>query len=1138
MGFTPQQENAIKARGKTIVSASAGSGKTTVMIEKIIKHICEDTGVERILAVTFTKKAAAQMKEKLGRALIKNINDPKKAGQKKRFKAELQKVASADFSTIHSFCAKVIRSHFYTAGVDNSFRVIDGSDAEGVTLKNLALEEVLEEGYASKDEGFQLLLSVYARRKNDDKIKQIFLKTYASVRDRADYKEYLQNSKDYDEAKFDGICEKLHKKFLEKCEHYYGLVEDELAVLNDFGGGMSAKNCEGLLAWLEEYMATKTYFQAREVKAPDLPQNRGSKKDPAQKVKHIKRVGALKKKLGTMHKAEFGKLEDREKELEKFRFSGRVAEALAKYLLLFDEKYEALKTERGVLDYNDLEHKALALLNREEIAEEIRAQYDFVFVDEYQDVNPVQEAIVSKIADKELFLVGDVKQAIYGFRGSKSVFFVNKQGEFGEEGNIFLPDNFRSDSAILDAVNTLFSLTMTKKVCSVDYAQEGVMKLGDKTREGRGAVALHFLQKEEEKEKEKRGVYSVKEKTGVAENGVSPTAKRIYNIIMQERASDLVEADGSKRRVEFSDIAILSRKKKGEISETVSALAEMGIPVVSSSAVNICDYAEVKTLIDILSLIDNAKQDVPLCSALLSPMGDLTADELTDIRLAFPEEAFFRDACKRYAEGMDKTAGKLKKFFAYYEKLRMESHILSAGELLTKLLSETRMEARLLAHKNGVSRMKRVRRFIEETGGETPLCVREFLDRLRDLNYKIEYSENGGDNSVKVMTMHASKGLEFPIVILDNLSGAFDGGETPEVYAEEEFGLAPYGYDTGRLTKSATLLRKLAQKEESESELADALNLYYVAMTRAQNRLHMIFDADDKDKFPDVKYAHSFAEFTDFSALEPYFVTDEFAEPKELERETYAYQADEKLVQGIVDAFAWKYAYEGCDKLSVKSSATKLMEDDVSDEERDAGFGKKREYRGSLFDTDEYDKKDNDRFKDTGIAYHAFLEHFDFALLYDGDERVSRERLKETVRDVLGVLEKTKVADVSLLQEDKLVEILENPVFAELRDAKLYKERQFLVGLPACETYVNTAQGICPDEEVLFQGAIDLLAVGERIRIVDYKYSQKDAKYLREHYKPQLDLYKKTVAKIFRVDEKDIRCSIVNICKGFQVEMD
>jgi ATP-dependent exoDNAse (exonuclease V) beta subunit len=212
------------------------------------------------------------------------------------------------------------------------------------------------------------------------------------------------------------------------------------------------------------------------------------------------------------------------------------------------------------------------------------------------------------------------------------------------------------------------------------------------------------------------------------------------------------------------------------------------------------------------------------------------------------------------------------------------------------------------------------------------------------------------------------------------------------------------------------------------------------------------------------------------------------------------------------------------------------MQDDAP-EGQDAGFGKTREFKGALFDEDDYDKK-SDVFKETGIAYHAFLEFFDFALLYDGDSRVDESLLRARIQTVLAELTQNKSADVSLLQEDKLVDILQNPVFNELRGAKLYKERQFLVGLPACETYVHTAKDVCVDEEVLFQGAIDLLAVGETVRIVDYKYSQKDAEYLRAHYKPQLDLYKKATAKILRIDEKQIRCTIVNICKGFQVEMD
>ena len=222
MPFTNEQQAALDAQGKVIVSASAGSGKTTVMIEKIIRYIRDGVKVGDILAVTFTKKAAAQMKEKLCKALIENINDNNVTAEKrKELKERLAEVPSADISTIHSFCAKLIRSHFYVAGVDSNFRVIGSEDAEGVALKNAALDKMLENGYAAMDEDFSHLLSVYWRKKSDNALRRIFNKTYEKLRIRADYREYLAASANYSEATFDAVCADLHKHFCKKlCEHF------------------------------------------------------------------------------------------------------------------------------------------------------------------------------------------------------------------------------------------------------------------------------------------------------------------------------------------------------------------------------------------------------------------------------------------------------------------------------------------------------------------------------------------------------------------------------------------------------------------------------------------------------------------------------------------------------------------------------------------------------------------------------------------------------------------------------------------------------------------------------------------------------------------------------------------------------
>ena len=1141
--FTAEQQAAIDAQGKTIVSASAGSGKTTVMIEKIIRLIESGVGVSEILAVTFTKKAASQMKEKLRKALIKTINDKATSPQRRaELKKQLEEVPSADISTIHSFCSKLIRSHFYAAGVDNGFRVINGEDAEGTAMKNSAIDELFEEGYESQDEGFRHLLSVYWRKKSDNTLRKILLTAYNELRNRADYREYLRRSGAYDESTFDGVCADLHGILKEKCAYYLRFVEREREYFEGEGGkaqiSLSAELCEAL----QQILETQDYFAACALQKPKFTIQRSSKKDSPERRFHMERLGALKSKIVKIYDEELADTLSREEELERFLNAAVTARALAQSLLRFDEKYAERKAERGALDYNDLEHKALELLSIEEITREMREKYRYVFVDEYQDVNPVQEALISRIGGENLFLVGDVKQSIYGFRGSKSKFFVEKQKEFeqGDGASLMMKRNFRSSDAVLDAVNAQFSLAMTLDTSNVDYAVDSYMERGGRYALNDGRVQIHRVLEEEKKADKERGVYSVKQSARRKEREEQAAAKVIRQIIERERKSTWYDADaGEYRRVRYSDIAILSRKKQGQIAKTVAALAAEGIPVTAAAAVNVCEYAEIKTLIDILSLLDNSEQDVPLCSALLSAMGDLTVNDLTEIRLAYPVAevgGFFRNACKRYAqERVDLIAYKLKKFYEYFESIRTLSHILSAGEILTKILSDTRMEAGLLARENGAACLKRIHRFIEETAQEEALSVHAFLERLRDLDYKIEFSENGGEDSVKVLTMHSSKGLEYPIVIVDNLNALFKVGERDEALVEEKYGLAPRAFDTEKMVKSGTLLRRLHEEKSAEASIADELNLYYVALTRAKFGLHMLLTKPCV--LPDVRYARSFADFTDFSVWEKYYAKEETFDVEKQARMPLVFDPDKEVTGSIMRAFLWEYPHAGYENLRVKSSATSLMHEGEPAEETD-------KYR-ALFDERNAGEQSTD-FKRAGIAYHAFLEHFDFALLYgENGEPIGKTALSALVKATYDEWrEKAFIADMGLLSVEKLTEILSNPVFYELYGMQIFKERQFLVSLPVQATYGQTPRA--PEvwktnerEETLFQGALDLLALGGgEARIIDYKYSGKDAERLKEDYRLQLRLYRLATAKILGLPLENVRCTIVNIKRGFQVDVE
>ena len=1138
--FTKEQLAAIEAQGKTIVSASAGSGKTTVMIEKIIRLIKDGCSVKEILAVTFTKKAASQMKEKLSKALIAAINDATvSAAKRKELKSQLAEVASADISTIHSFCSRLIRTHFYAADVDNAFRVIGGDDAEGLAMKNEALDELLEEGYEQKDEAFLLLLSVYWRKKSDNTLRQIILSVYEQLRNRADYREYLEKSGEYTEETFASVTSDLLALAKEKAAYYLAFIEEEKYYFTECNAAAQTALATELCELLQDVLRAQDYFEACAVRKPKFTVNRTSKKDGEEKKKHCAKLSALKDKTVKLWE-ELSDTLSKEEELANFLRSGKVAAALKTYLLRFDEKYAALKRERGVLDYADLEHIALHLLQQEEIATETRQKYRYVFVDEYQDVNPVQEAIISLIGDKNVFLVGDVKQSIYGFRGSKSKFFVEKQQRFeeGEGQSLIMTRNFRSSDKVLDAVNTQFSLAMTKETSGVQYAKDSYMERGGRYPLDEGKVQIHVLGEEEKPERKKRGVYSVRESAGQNLTEVSMLAKTVRYIIEEELKGKWYDADaGEYRPVRYSDIAVLSRKKQGQIAKTVAAIAAEGVPVTAASSVNICDYGEVKTLIDILSLIDNAQQDVPLCCALLSPMGELTADELANIRLAYKKEKYFRNACQKYAESkQDKTAYKLQKFYQYYQSLRNRACVLSAGELLTEIIKETRMEARLLSRDNGVACLKRMHRFIEETSVEEPLSLHAFLEKLRDMDYTIEYSESGGEDSVHVLTMHSSKGLEYPVVILDNLNAPFRGVIAEEVFVEETYGLAPRAYDEEKLVRSSTLLRRLHTWKELQSAVADELNLYYVALTRAKYALHMVFK--EESALPDVRYARSFADFTDFSVWEKYKVNDVIFEAEKQPRTALVFHPDETLARSIMEAFTWEYKHTGYENFPVKSSATKLMsgggEEDQTEPIHVAG----------LFDENE--SLGGGTSRESGVAYHAFLEKFDFSLLYnEAGAPVSKGELRGIVEQTYQALQReNSIENADLLSVEKLTEILSNKAFYGLRDMKIYKEQTFLAALPASETFGKLAGNESVSqrtdgEQIIFQGAIDLLAVGEKeVRIIDYKYSVRDEENIKQHYAPQLALYRMATSKILKIPKENIRCSIINIYRGYEVDMD
>ncbi|MBQ4268462.1 MAG: UvrD-helicase domain-containing protein [Clostridia bacterium] len=1273
MGYTPQQQAAIDAQGKVIVSASAGSGKTTVMIEKIVNIVLGGTPVSEILAVTYTRKAASSMKEKLRKKLIEKINDPSTSAEfGRKLREQLNEVPNADISTIHSFCAKLIRAHFFKVEVDGKFGVLSSDTAEENALKSKALDKMFEEAYASKDnKDFLMLLSVYFRKKTDNELRSVFTALYEKARNRVGYRQFFETQAEkYSREAFDEICARLHALFLEKIAYYkaklapvvayferawdeerakyeQAVVEAEAQIKGRKKKVKEPTERAGLvtarLLWelVENVEKTEDFFALPPVlEKGKIPRKETARKDDGEeRLQNVELLDVLKKKIVEAFETDLLPETDRREAFDAYLRAGELATALAKYLLIYDDTYKAVKQEKGLLDFSDLEHYTLQLLSREDVSKEIHEKYRYVFVDEYQDVNPVQEAILNGLYGDNVFLVGDVKQSIYGFRGSESKYFNQKYAQYkGEDGAhaLDLSKNFRSAKNILRAVNLQFTQSMTEENGSVDYKNGHQMDGGDLYGENLGRVQLHLIGKDvkvletptefqgsdtpapaftesagvderaaddgESDEAQPKEVYSVKAKTAEKTKKRTGLGIALKNIIDRERGRKWFDFEAKPpafKEVKYSDIAILTRKNSSDLKRAMEELSEAGIPVSTSAGVNVCDYPEIKTLIDILKYIDNSRQDVPLCSALVS-VGGLSPDELSKIRLAYPDGGYspqksvekrqnsvscFREACERYAlEKNDTVAARLKKFFAYFQKIRVLSTVRDAGSLLSQIITDARLEAQFLLRSEKEACLKRIRRFIDEANSPEPLCVHDFLDKLADLEYKIEYNENGGENSVHLMTMHSSKGLEYPVVIINDLNESFGSDKDRRVYVNEKYGLAPQAFDRENMLYSSTVTRLLHEKESALSSVADELNIYYVALTRAKYALHVML----KNKTPimDAKYAKTQADFTDFGLWDEFWGDEAAMEaaselPFEQPRQDMAQDVDEQEKREIIEAYGWCYAYGGYENLPVKRTATKLLEDGVKfaekqgateddcvmstldgDEDllsenaktaakREAQFEGKRE----CFDDEDFDDEDFDDEAfggqtsiDEGIAYHAFLEQFDFSLLFGG------AALSKVVETELLRMKNNRLIDsylLSLLKVKKCVEILKNPIFKTLQGCRLLREQQFLAGVTANEVLALKQafggtleegrfekQG--DEETIIFQGAIDLLAIFEdgTARVIDYKYSARNRDYLKEHYALQLALYRLAVSKITKIPIEKIGCSIVNIYRGFEVDMD
>ncbi|MBO7345104.1 MAG: UvrD-helicase domain-containing protein [Clostridia bacterium] len=1103
--------------GNILVSASAGSGKTHTMIERLKRLIIEEkVGVKEILAVTFTEASASDMKEKIRSALVLRAGEV----DDKRLHRLIDELPTADISTMHAFCGRLIRSYFFVAGVSPDFKILDQTDAD--SLKKTAIEKTFKYFYDLKDEWFLTLVDRHASGRTDKGLKELILSIYDFCDSEAQ-PDLIKNAC----LEFYGIdgAIKLSLLLKEQLDFDLNILKERLVpVISAFRESGAVKG----LAFSEElYKTINALISAPDIYAVKPYAEYKLRLDVERKLSpalvEMKEIASeVRDDLTKIIKRYLSSVGDSvEQDGEKLTACANHARNLVSVVNKFTEIYAQEKRDENGLDFNDLEHFTLKILSDKEICNAISGKYKYIFVDEYQDTNGVQECIIESIAHDNLFMVGDVKQSIYGFRGCRSEFFIKKDRKMTENGQkvVRLNSNFRSAKAVINAVNAVFNFCMTEKVYGEDYKGRSELVFGGLFPDGYdGRATVHFLEKQTKKERKKESarVYDLLKESTIEQDEENLLSSMLTNIIAEELTKTIYDVKaGIERKVEFGDIAILTRNRNGAyVSDLVTGLIKNGIPVNSEVKQNVLDYPEIKQMVNALKLVDCFYQDLPLASTLKSPIGGFSEEELYDIVRYYEDNAQdvyggFSDAYAFYLEyAQTKLKEKLLEFDEYFKRIRLVADFIGARGVMKKLITEKSLYAYLYAQAGGSDKVERLKRLLASSvSNGKNLSVKEFLFRAENCADSFGLSPFAEENTVKVTTIHSSKGLEYPVVIVCGLERAFNSEEErEEILFSREYGLSAKFYDDAKREKSETLLRGLIRANMRKERVKEETRLFYVALTRATYSLHMVFSGGDDRRKQEFIGANRFADLLPSYLNAKVHTESAVAIERRASntRKVLIVKPDLEQVKKMQTSFSYVYPNSEDTKLPLKGSVTGALKN--QEEDLPPVY--------VMFDEQTTDK-------DSGIIAHKFLEHYDFSRL-NQFEKQAQEMIEK------GVLTAEELGRINL---DRIGKALLCGAFSGISDKEIYREKNFLVNVSAKEILpVETT------ENVLLQGIIDLLVIdGENAEIIDYKYSSLTAESLKNKYEKQLDLYAYAVNKV--LGKKITKKTLVNIFTGESVSL-
>ena len=907
--WTKEQSEAIYTRRcNLLVAAAAGSGKTAVLVERIIQIITNEENpvdIDKLLVVTFTSAAAAEMRERIANAISKKLDD---RPDSKSLQKQLTLLSRANITTMHSFCLDVIKNYFYTIDLDPSFRIAD--DTECTLMKNEIIEELFEELYENDDDNFKTLVESYSGSRDDEKLKDMILRLY-SFSMSGPWPERWLNEKT-EEFNISTVTE------LDKTE-WINVLRSNLGVeLNGFINMMSKaieiiKETDGLEPYLETFTTELSYldnayaslsggleemYNAFKLisfgRIPVVRKNKVSDENAQATVKGIR--DSIKKKLAKLIEDSFTFTP--EEAVEGIKRVYPCMKTLANITLEFGERFNQKKRDKNLLDFNDLEHLCLKILiSKDEegnvvpsqVAEHFREYFDEVLVDEYQDSNNVQETIIDLVSRKNLdepnvFMVGDVKQSIYRFRQAKPELFLDKYNRYpieagGRDRKIQLYKNFRSREEVISGSNYIFKMVMSTIVGELEYTDEEALNLGASYKENYdsdtvvgGEIELHILDKSGIAKVEEGDVIEEKEDVEKVEEEEDVDAIALEAKIISKRIKELFsEKDGKKfkvfdkdtneyRNLKYKDIVILLRATKNWSEIFLEELGNEGIPVYADTGSGYFESIEIRTIMSLLKIIDNPLQDVPMISVLRSPIVGFTAEELSDLRL-LNKDLYFYEIIKEVSEGNIETNKELKeKCISIIDNInvwREKSVYTPIDEFIWYLYMDTAYYGYVGAMPNGKLRqanlkilLQRAKQF-ESTSFKGLFNFINFINKLRKSSGDMGSAKVLGENEdvVRIMSIHKSKGLEFPVVFCAGTGKQFNLMDlNSSILYHEELGFGPDYVDLEKRNAYTTLAKEAIKKRIRLETLSEEMRILYVAFTRAKEKLIITGATRDLEK--------------------------------------------------------------------------------------------------------------------------------------------------------------------------------------------------------------------------------------------------------------------------------------------------